>query len=71
MIGETGIGLYVAYAFIVAFLLLLLVMFLRVAALASILWFSPLATLLRRVPGVRRLLPRERDRRSNEQGRQA
>jgi len=57
VLEEPGIGTWVAYAFIVAFLLFLLVMFLRVAMLASVLWFHPVARILKHIPGLRRLVP--------------
>lgn len=52
--GETsGLGLWIAYGAIGLFLLLITVMFLRVAVLAAMLWLSPLASLWRRLRGKR------------------
>ena len=56
MLGETGIGTYVAYAVICAFVLLVVVVILRTAVMLSLLWLMPLGALLRRVPGLQRLL---------------
>jgi len=49
MVGQSGIGTYVAYAFIWAFLLLLVVIFARVVLTVSMLWLMPVAALLRRL----------------------
>jgi hypothetical protein len=49
MIGETGIGLYTAYAFICAFLVIVVVMIARLAFVMSLLWIAPVAALLRRL----------------------
>ena len=59
MLGESGAGIYVAYAVIVAFIVLVVVMFLRLAIIFSLLWLMPVAAVLRRVPGVRRFIPAE------------
>lgn len=56
--GDPGLGTYVAYALICAFLLVLALMVLRLVVMFSLLWLLPLAALLRRVPGVRRFIPR-------------
>lgn len=57
MPGETGLGTWVAYGVIVAFLLLVLLLFLRTAVMVSLLWLAPAAALARRVPVLRGLLP--------------
>ena len=49
MLGETGIGLYVAYVFIGAFLVIVVAMIVRLAFIVSLLWIGPLAALLRRL----------------------
>ena len=58
MPGGSGLGTYMAYAAIWLFLLLVAVLFLRTAFLLSLLFLDPAASVLRRVPGVRRLIPR-------------
>jgi hypothetical protein len=45
MLGEPTIGTYVAYGLIAFFLLLLVVLFLRTAAILALLWLEPLAKL--------------------------
>jgi hypothetical protein len=57
MLGETGVGIYVAYALIIAFLVAIVLLFLRTAVMVSLLWLMPVARLLRRIPGVRRFMP--------------
>lgn len=49
MLGETGLGLYAAYALICLFLVVVVAMMLRLAVTMSLLWLEPLATLLRRL----------------------
>lgn len=62
--GE-GAGIWIAYAAIVAFVLLLLVILARTAALYSLLLLLPLGRLLRWIPGMPKFLDRlERDRKS-------
>lgn len=58
MLGNPGVGTYVAYALICGLLLVVVFMFLRLVVMLSLLWLVPLAALLRRVPGVRRFIPR-------------
>lgn len=58
MLADPGVGTYVFYALLCAFLFVVAFMFLRLALMLSLLWLLPLATLLRRVPGVRRFIPR-------------
>jgi hypothetical protein len=53
-----GAGIWIAYAAIVAFVLLLLVILARTAALYSLLLILPLGRLLRWIPGMPRLLNR-------------
>ena len=57
MLGQEGIGTYFAYAVMWAFIAIAVLVVLRTAVLASLLWLMPLAKVLRRVPGLRRLLP--------------
>ena len=57
MLGESGIGTWMAYAVIVAFLVLIVLAFLRTIVLVSLLWLAPVAALLRRIPLLRRVLP--------------
>ena len=57
MLGDSGPGTYFAYALICALLLVIVVMLLRVLFMFSLLWLEPLASLLRRVPGLRRFIP--------------
>ncbi|WP_411281098.1 hypothetical protein [Gemmatimonas sp.] len=57
MLGENGFGTYVAYAAIVLFLLLLIFLFLRTMMMVALLLLSPLATVLRKVPVLRWLVP--------------
>lgn len=57
MLGQTGIGTWIAYGLICAFLVLISFMTLRLALMLSLLWILPVVALLRRVPGVRHLLP--------------
>ena len=59
MQGGSGLGTYTAYAVIWLFLLLVVVLFLRIAVLLSLLFLAPAASVLRRVPGVRRLIRRQ------------
>lgn len=56
MEGDTGWGIYVAYTLIVGFLLTVLALSLRTLLMVSLLLLAPAAGVLRRVPGVRRLL---------------
>jgi hypothetical protein len=58
MLDNPGVGTYVFYALLCAFLLVIVVVFLRLMVMFSLLWLVPLAALLRRVPGVRRFIPR-------------
>jgi hypothetical protein len=58
MQGEPGVGTYVAYGLLCLFILLIVLVFLRTVVMFSLLWIQPLVTVLRRVPGVRLLLPR-------------
>lgn len=48
MLGETSVGLYVAYGFICLFLLVVVVLTLRVVVLVSLLWLTPVAEAFRR-----------------------
>lgn len=57
MLEESGFGLYIAYAAVGAFLILVVVLFTRVALMMSLLWIVPVSRILRRLPGLRRLLP--------------
>ena len=55
MVAEpAGIGTYVAYGAIIAFLLLIVLVFLRTAFLVLLLWLAPFAELVRRLPLRRR-----------------
>ena len=48
MLGESGIGIYAAYAALWALVLLIVVLFLRVALSVSLLWILPIKRLFRR-----------------------
>jgi hypothetical protein len=60
-------GIWIAYAAIVAFVLLLLVILARTAALYSLLLILPLGRLLRWIPGMPRLLNRLERKRASDQ----
>lgn len=56
--GETGIGTYIAYGFIITFLVVLAVLMLRLMVLFSLLWIEPLLAMVRRMPLIGRLTKR-------------
>jgi hypothetical protein len=56
---NSGIGTYIAYGFIIAFLAILALLTLRVMVLFSLLWIEPLRAVLRRVPLLRALVRSE------------
>lgn len=65
MLGDPGIGTYLMYAGIVLLLLLFIVMFLRLAFMLSLLFLSPIATVLRRFRGLGATGDNESDRPSS------
>ena len=69
MLGDSGVWTYTAYALVGALLLAIVVVFLRLVVMLSLLWLMPLAAVLRRVPGLRRIIPVEHDGDVAEEGR--
>jgi hypothetical protein len=51
MLGESNFGIYVAYGAICLFLLIVIVMFVRLAIMLSLLFLSPAAEVARRLTG--------------------
>ena len=54
MLGESNFGIYVAYGAICLFLLIVIVMFVRLAIMLSLLFLSPAAEVGRRLTGRRK-----------------
>ena len=57
MLGETTLGTWVAYGALVLLLVLMVVMVLRVLGWLSLLFIEPVAEIMEKIPGLRRLLP--------------
>ena len=55
MLGETTLGTYVAYGALILLLAVMVVMMVRVLSWFSLLWIAPLAEIIQRIPGLRRL----------------
>jgi len=58
VLGETTLGTYVMYGALVLLLVVMVVMAVRVLAWLSLLFIAPIAEILQRIPGLRRLEPR-------------
>jgi hypothetical protein len=57
VLGETTLGTWVAYGALILLLVVMVVMVVRVLAWLSLLFISPLADILRKVPVVGRWIP--------------
>jgi len=55
MLGETTLGTWVAYGALILLLVVMVAMMVRVLSWFSLLWIEPLAEVLQRIPGLRRL----------------
>lgn len=66
MLGETTLGTYAMYAALILLALVMLFLFLRVAVWLSLLFISPIADVLRRIPVVRGWIPGDETGPSNE-----
>jgi hypothetical protein len=70
MLGETTLGTWVAYGALVLLLVVMVVMVLRVLGWLSLLFISPIADILRKIPIVRQWIPAsELDNRNSRTGR--
>lgn len=70
MLGETTFGTYIAYGALILLLVVMVAMVVRVLAWVSLLLIAPVAEILQRVPGLRRLIrlkaPQTQDAREND-----
>ena len=56
MLGETTLGTYVMYGALILLLVVMVVMVVRVLGWLSLLFIDPIAEIMRRIPGLRRLV---------------
>ena len=68
MLGETTLGTWVAYGALILLLVVMVVLVVRVLAWLSLLFISPLADILRRIPIVRRWVPRDEPSATRDSG---
>jgi len=57
VLGEATLGTWVAYGALILLLVVMVVMVVRVLAWLSLLFISPVADILRKIPVVRRWIP--------------
>ena len=55
MLGETTLGTWMAYGALILLLVVMVAMVVRVLSWFSLLWIAPIAEVLQRIPGFRRL----------------
>ncbi len=68
MLGETTFGTYVMYGALILLLVVMVTMVVRVLSWFSLLWIEPLAEILQRIPGLRRLAGMKKPESENAPG---